>query len=109
MLNHMETGPVVALISLNISAAFDMVNQNEFSGRVRHLRKVIEWIYSDQQEMRFYVRVGSSSLAVISSASSVPRGSVLGPIMFMAYVSPIGVIDILVVSCRRRVIDSLEV
>ena len=46
----------------------------------------------------FCVQVGSSSSAIISSASGVPQESALGLILFTSYVSPIG-----------RTIDRFEV
>ena len=60
--------------------------------------KGLEWVSSYIQERSFCVPIGSSSSAVISSAYSVPQGSVLALILFTTYVSVIG-----------RIIDSFKV
>src|SRR5260221_3379779 len=50
-----------------------------------------KWIGSYLQHRTFSVRIGQSTSALASLATSgVPQGSVLGPILFTAYVSPIG-------------------
>ena len=102
ILNHIEAGSVVALVSLDISAAFDMVNHHTLKTRLEEefsiSDKALEWICSYLQDMSSYVQVGSSPSATIPSMSGVPQGSVLGPFLFTAYVSPIG-----------HVIDSFEV
>ena len=50
----------------------------------------LKWINSYLSKRTFFVRVGRSSSAVAQMSSGVPQGSVLGPILFTAYVSPIG-------------------
>jgi len=51
----------------------------------------LQWISSYLHDRTFSVRVGQSTSSSVSLTSSgVPQGSVLGPILFTAYVSPIG-------------------
>ena len=42
---------------------------------------------SDRQQ---YVKIGQHSSALFHCQSSVPQGNVLGPLLFAAYVSPVG-------------------
>ncbi len=95
ILTSIDTGSVVALVGLDISAAFDTVNHQLLLGRLESdfgIRGTpLKWIGSYLQHRTFSVRVGQSTSALASlTTSGVPQGSVLGPILFTAYVSPIG-------------------
>ena len=81
---HIDGGSVVPLVSLGISAAFDMVDHNlllerpsvEFgvTGAAR------DWIASYLRSRTFFVRIGRSSSSIRSSNAGVPQGSVIGPV-----------------------------
>ena len=94
ILEHIDGGWVVALVSFDISAAFDMVDHNlllkslsvEFgvTGAAR------DSIASYLRSRSFLVRIGQSSSSICSANAGIRQGSVLGPVLFTVYVSPIG-------------------
>ena len=99
VLESVDNGSAVALVSLDISAAFHTVNHNdlldklkaEFGIVVTSLRRVESYLHGRTS----FGKVGSSSSSTVQATSGVPQGSVFGPIQFTAYVSPIGrLIDI---------------
>ena len=47
------------------------------------------WIDSYLTDRSYFVKVGDQVTATHHSESGVPQGSVLGPLLFSAYVSPI--------------------
>ena len=50
----------------------------------------LDWLRSFVTERTQQIAVGSEKSAVFECASGVPQGSVLGPILFGMYVSPVG-------------------
>ena len=87
-------GTVVALVSLDKSAAFAMVNHNLLLDKLNKEFVTIgaakDWIGSYLIARQFFARVGPSSSNMCSTSAVVCQGSVLGPALFTAYVSPIG-------------------
>jgi len=96
ILSSIDVGSVVGLVGLDISAAFDTVNHGLLIDRLQSDFGVVgiplKWISSYLQHRVYSVRVGQSTSPSVSSASSsgVPQGSVLGPLLFTAYTSPVG-------------------
>ena len=90
ILGHIDSGSVVALVSLDISAAFNMVDHNlllerlsvEFGVTSQRLDCIISAI------AKFFVYIGQSSSSICSSNAGVPQGSVRGPVIFTVCVSP---------------------
>jgi len=50
----------------------------------------LDWLRSFVTECTQQIAVGSEKSAVFECASGVPQGSVLGPMIFGMYVSPVG-------------------
>ena len=48
------------------------------------------WLRSYLTDRSQYVKLGEHSSATTPCVSGVPQGSVLGPLLFTAYVSPVG-------------------
>ena len=92
ILGHIDGGSVVALVSFDISAPFDMVDHNlvleRLSVKFGITGAARDWIASYLRSRSFFVRIEQSLSS--SSNAGVPQGSMLGPILFAVYVSPIG-------------------
>lgn len=94
ILTNIDEGSVVGLVGLDISSAFDTIDHTLLLNRLQSdfglSGTLLSWFQSYLQNRTFSVRVGTSVSSPISASSGVPQGSVLGPILFTVYVSPIG-------------------
>jgi hypothetical protein len=89
ILTHIDEGSLVALISLDISAAFDTIDHNTLSDLLKTefglTGNALSWLSSYVGSRKCYVQVGQSRSKVIVCDSGVPQGSVLSPLLFAAY------------------------
>ena len=94
IIGHIDGGSVVAQVSLDISAAFDMVDHNLLLERLRVefglTGAARDWIASYLRSRSFFVRIGQSLSSICSSNAGISQGSVLGPVLFTLHVSLIG-------------------
>ena len=90
---------VTCLVLLDLSAAFDTVDHQLLLNRLKHrfgvVGKAYDWIKSYLSDRTQQVVVGDIALAGATSSKSrlklgIPQGSVLGPILFTLYISPLG-------------------
>ena len=88
ILSIVDSSLAVALVGLDIAAAFDTVSHRKLLPRLAMI-SVLRELRSYLSKRTFFMHVGMSSLAVAQISSGVPQGSVLGPILLTAYVSPI--------------------
>ena len=92
-LNQINDRKVTLLVSLDISAAFDTICHTKLLDRldkefgVRGI--VLEWIESYLTDRSQFVKMGKWCANATTCLSGVPQGSVLGPLLFITYVSPI--------------------
>ena len=80
-------------MSLDLSAAFDTIDHkiliNRLSTSFGISGSVLGWLTSCLSNRSQLVRVGQAQSSLTHCTSGVPQGSVLGPILFFIYTSPI--------------------
>ena len=81
------------LLQLDLSAAFDTLDKPTLLRRLDHTFGVRgiswQWVDSYLNDRNQYVRVGDSVSSSVSCHYGVPQGSVLGPLLFTIYTSPV--------------------
>ncbi len=94
-LNMAENRPT-AVILLDLSAAFDTINQTSLIDRLSSwfgVRKVaLKWFTSYLSDRSQSVKVNTSVSNSTNLECGVPQGSVLGPILFSLYTAPLSTI-----------------
>jgi len=94
ILRAMDEHRSVILVLLDLSAAFDTVNHDILLHRMKTRFGVsglaLAWFQSYLSNRCFSVSVQGGFSTCRMSKYGVPQGSVLGPILFLMYTSPIG-------------------
>ena len=87
----MERQQVTALVAIDLSAAFNTVDHTvQLNVLKQHFGvsgKVLYWIDTYLRPRGFKVSIGNEYLKYILIDFSVPQGSILGPVLFSAYIS----------------------
>lgn len=108
IVNYVDQKHCVLLVLLDLSAAFDTIDQNILISRLRNHFGIegnaLQWITSYLTDRHQAVRISNTSLQSTSAALQetsdttshstilkygVPQGSVLGPILFTLYTAPL--------------------
>ena len=89
-----DSKQITVMISLDISAAFDTINHNKLLQRFKTefgvTDKALNWLSSYISDRKQFVKLGQHCSSTVRCVSGIAQGSVLGPLIFAAYVSPIG-------------------
>lgn len=98
VLMAMDKGKVTALTLLDLSAAFDTIDHdillNRLEKRFRLTGSALCWLRSYLTSRCQQVKLGDNLSSRMSLPFGVPQGSVLGPLLFTMYTSPLSdVID----------------
>ena len=93
-----DSGSPVILVLLDLTAAFDTVDHRILLSRLEHLVGIkgtaLKFFQSYLANRCFSVQLGDSISSVAPFTCGVPQGSILGPILFLLYVLPLGEIMI---------------
>ncbi len=89
-----DNGSAVALVLLDLSSAFDMVDHSILISRLENLLgfqgTVLNWFQSFLTNRMFSVCIGKYTSSTAHLSCGVPQGSILAPTLFSLYLLPLG-------------------
>ncbi len=94
ILHAIDSESVVLLILLDQSAAFDTIDHTILLSRLEQRfgikGKALKWFQSYLKDRKQYVNIDGARSSPRDLEFGVPQGSVLGPILFTCYTTPLG-------------------
>ena len=89
ILQEIDSGKVVAVFLLDMSAAFDTIDHNLLLETLHNAYgfkgTVLNWFSSYLSNRKFSVSVDQHSSELMDTVYGVPQGSILGPVLFILY------------------------
>ena len=86
-------GNCAVMLGLDLSAAFDTINHQLLLERLKSDFGIdglaFSWLQSYLSNRTQYVKLGKTSSSPVELLAGVPQGSVLGPLLFTTYTSPL--------------------
>ena len=92
VMETMDSGEITILTALDMSAAFDTLDHITLLDRLQHTFGLIwlcYWIRSYLTDRSSFVKIDSSSSPSTTILTDVPQGSVLGPLLFVLFISTV--------------------
>ena len=90
----LSKGMPTALVLLDLSAAFDTIDHDTLlsclSSRFGFAGSALKWFRSYLQDRFQSVKIGCSLSNLFKLKFGIPQGSVLGPLLFSLYTTPLG-------------------
>jgi exonuclease III len=94
ILTSIDQHGVVILVMLDLSAAFDTIDHDILFDRMENTLGItgpaLDWFRSYLSGRTLRVKIGRSFSELLDILYSVPQGSVLGPLLFLIYLLPLG-------------------
>ena len=94
ILRSVDDNRCVILLLLDMSAAFDTVDHSILLKRLQSRYGIsgssLAWFNSYLKDRTQFVRIGGTSSSIQELICGVPKGSVLGPLLYVLYTAPVG-------------------
>ena len=93
ILSALHEKRMVMLVLLDLTAAFDTIDHSVLLARLKHRFGIdglaLKWIQSYLSDRSQYVNISGTKSHSKTIGFGVPQGSVLGPLLFIMYTSPL--------------------
>ncbi len=108
-----DTRDSVALVLLDLSAAFDTVDHNDLLSRLEQVvgnrGSALNWFQSYLPNRSFSVNIGKFHSSSVPLTCGDPQGSTLAPMLFFLYMLPLGSIFEMYGICYHGYTDDTQI